>query len=380
MKIGIITVHKPLENYGAALQCYGLWKFISDQGFQCEVIDLYRPWHPDYIKTSRDFRGIPIIKRLVSYIKAVFKTTDRAILNSERAKLFHHFNALISYSKPYRSLKELYDAPPKYDVYVSGSDQIWNPNMPFVNDPYFLTFVRNGKKISYSSSFALSDLTDDIKDRYQKWLSSYAHISVREKQGVDIIESMSGHLRACQVVDPTFLLDVSMWRNLACRSSINVEQEKYIFVYLLHWNQEIITNIKTQLKDRITKIVVSVAKLDQVIDNDPNLIVCNVDPREWLSLIDHAYAVYTDSFHCTIFSILFNKKFKTILVNKSVSSRLDSLLNLFSLDANLIEMDKIKGNEISNKYKWEYDIAYVNDIIQNKREEARSYLINALNN
>lgn len=140
------------------------------------------------------------------------------------------FNSEISLSKPYRSIDELYANPPKYDLYITGSDQVWNPTQNYCLEPYFLTFVAEGqgKKISYASSIGINDLTIKEKSLFKKWLSSYDAISIREKQGKVLLQSFINR-DIKQVPDPTFLLSMDFWREMAIRPQFN---EKYIlFIY-----------------------------------------------------------------------------------------------------------------------------------------------------
>lgn len=96
---------------------------------------------------------------------------------------FQDFNSQIRLSKPYRGIDELYRNPPEYDVYITGSDQVWNPTQNYCLEPYFLTFVKNknARKISYASSIGIDQLLPKEKKDFKRWLSSYNSISVREK-------------------------------------------------------------------------------------------------------------------------------------------------------------------------------------------------------
>ena len=160
MKIGIITIHRSQNNYGAALQAFALWKYVTSLGFDCEIIDLYRPIHIGF-QASRVH--LPLRKKEKRTIKSFFKNIKglftkskkqktKRILTPEAVQRFEEFNSLIKYSHPYFSVDSLYDNPPEYDVYITGSDQVWNPTMPYCIEPYFLNFVTNGgRKLSYAA-------------------------------------------------------------------------------------------------------------------------------------------------------------------------------------------------------------------------------------
>ncbi len=118
------------------------------------------------------------------------RSVSKESTNSKRIAKFDDFNKAIKLSTPYYSIDSLYDNPPLYDVYISGSDQLWNPEQPFPIEPYFLTFVQNSnaKKISYASSIGISSLEPlQVRD-FTRWLSSYDAISVREPEAARILQ------------------------------------------------------------------------------------------------------------------------------------------------------------------------------------------------
>lgn len=145
MKAGIITIHNS-PNYGACLQSFALWKYITGQGVDCEIIDLYRPYQKEYIP-GRKF--VPMRKQkhiLPDTIKHAIKrligrNKEPKYFSDSAKEKFKQFNAPIKLSGTYRGIDELYANPPLYDLYISGSDQVWNPSQPYCMEPYFLTFA-----------------------------------------------------------------------------------------------------------------------------------------------------------------------------------------------------------------------------------------------
>lgn len=125
---------------------------------------------------------------------------------------FDEFNKGLNLSRPYWGIDELYATPPCYDIYMTGSDQVWNPTQPYCLEPYFLTFVPKGKKkISYASSIGVTELLENEKQDFRRWLSSYDAISVREHQAKELLASFI-EKPVVQVADPTFLLDSGFWK------------------------------------------------------------------------------------------------------------------------------------------------------------------------
>ena len=371
-KVGIITIQKPPENYGASLQAYALWRYVDNLGFDCEIIDLLRPWHPLYKLTSKDASYKKSIKqRLIRLL--VGKKLGYKMLNSSRYREFDRFNSICKYSKCYRSIDELYKDVPLYDYYISGSDQIWNPNMNIENEPYFLTFAPLGaQKISYASSFAIQSLPEDISMKFGGWLKSYHSISVREETGVKIINNMKIGKNAEVVLDPTFLLTKNDWIELF--EGIG-DKKNYIFVYLLHSNDYIYKYIGEISRKMGLKVYLVISDTSAQVPNSFETLM-DIGPIHWIEYIKNAQFVITDSFHCTVFSLLFERRFQTIISNKMVSSRLQNLLLKLGASDCLINVDDFdKDYDIFPKLDYEI----INKSIEKERNKSIVFLNKALN-
>ena len=139
-RVGIITIHHS-PNYGACLQSYALYKYIVQQGAYCEIIDVHRPIHSDYIYEKRysSYRNnqfkpsVRIRKALKNIIKKVLgrETVVKQFTSPISEQRFKEFNSIIKYSQTYNRLSDLKKNPPVYDLYISGSDQLWNPAQPY---------------------------------------------------------------------------------------------------------------------------------------------------------------------------------------------------------------------------------------------------------
>lgn len=342
-RVGIITIHNS-PNYGACLQSYALYKYIEQQGTYCEIMDVHRPVHEDYIyerqyssyrnnqfKLSIRFKKVlkNILKNFVGQEMVVKQFTST--VSEER---FKQFNSSIKYSKVYNKLSDLKKNPPIYDLYISGSDQLWNPAQPYCLEPYFLTFVPQGKeKISFATSIGLSELTQQEKADFKKWLSSYDAVSVREKQAKSLLDSFVKR-EVEQVADPTFLLDTSYWKEVAVFPKI---EKKYILLFLLSHNKDILDYAsRLSHESGLLLIVLKNSNLQStkgkyIVDND-----CG--PREFIGYLGHASMVITDSFHCTVFSLLMGAEnfYTYINVAAKRGSRITDLLATFELDDHLL--------------------------------------------
>lgn len=289
MRIGIITIHNS-PNYGACLQSYALYKYINMNGGDVEIIDLHRPIEfDDYIPSAKYVRcRKPIMtwKMRIKRMLGLYKVNVDANKYSPFAlKKFENFNSEISLSKPYRSIDELYANPPKYDLYITGSDQVWNPTQNYCLEPYFLTFVAEGqgKKISYASSIGINDLTIKEKSLFKKWLSSYDAISIREKQGKVLLQSFINR-DIKQVPDPTFLLSMDFWREMAIRPQFN---EKYILLFTLRFSPILLKYCLELSKESNLKLIV-LSQIQPDVEGDSYIAIKDAGPKEFIGYIKYA--------------------------------------------------------------------------------------------
>lgn len=375
-KIGILTIQHS-ANYGACLQCYALWKYLTDEGYDAEVIDLHRPHgHADYVPSKR-FRRTREIKRsflgkIKFFVKGILgiKEPFKSLFSEEAKPAFDKFNALIKLGPTYRGIDELYANPPKYDVYMAGSDQLWNPTLAYSVEPYFLTFVnqKNGVKISYATSIGISELRDNEKRDYKRWLEDFTAISVREKQAQQLLSSFVDK-DIEQVADPTFLLDIAAWNHLAVKPL----DAGYILLFTLSPMPELLSYAR-KLQHESGKQLIVVGQKEPLAADDSYTVVRDAGPREWLGYIANADLVITTSFHCTIFSLLLGApNFYTYVASTDKrGSRIYDLLELFNLKGHLLT------GVLERNYK-ELDAQHVNreDVIKvhcAEQERSRNYL------
>lgn len=373
MKIGIITIHNS-PNYGACLQSYALWKYLKDLGHDVEIIDLYRPYQKEYVKSKRykAYKKNITLKSLMSFVIRKFgvkKITCKAYSQKAFYK-FDSFNSSMRFSKPYKSIDELYGNPPIYDLYISGSDQLWNPTQPYCLEPYFLTFVPEGKpKISFATSIGVTNLTKKMKCDYKKWLESYDDISVREMQGKELLESFIDR-KIHQVADPTFLLKQSEWKSIASMPLIN---EPYILLFMLQHNQKILEYAQRISKESKKKLIYLCQVAEQNYLKDC-IVINDAGIEEFLGYIAKADMVLTESFHGTVFSLLLGTKnfYAYIAANNGRGSRIEDLLLPFGLSDHILNNDITKSYEELSKKN--VDIMYCTSIIEKQRKAAISFL------
>ena len=376
-KVGIITIHNS-PNYGACLQSYALYRYIQQQGNDVEIIDLHRPVaYEDYIPSKKYVCSRPVKRSLLSKIKGNgksligIKPKSPSLYSPLAIKKFEEFNSVIKLSQPYRSIEELYANPPLYDLYISGSDQLWNPTQAYCLEPYFLTFVPKGqgKKISYATSVGITDLRDNEKKDFAKWLNLYDDISVREYQAQSLLQGLLADKKVNQVADPTFLLDPKEWKNMA----VKPKQSMYILMFTLQHRPEILEYCLLLSKQSGLPLIELGQVQPEVLDGSYTAVK-DAGPKEFLGYIENAELVITDSFHCTVFSLIMgaNNFYTYIAPTNQRGSRIIDLLNtyqtiehLLSPDLN-VSFDTLMGSQIPHQK--------VNMIMKLERNRSRDFI------
>lgn len=376
-RIGIITIWQ-VNNYGAELQAYALVKKINEFGHKCENIDFPFYKNHSFKLTKRGRTPFPIgwrntIKEFLLPKISTVLSLSHPIENKTRKNNFERFYQITPHSaKRFLSFDDLYSHKDfKYDVYMVGSDQVWNPRSLATIEPYFLTFApKDAKKISYASSFGISDIPKECVEKFRNWLNSLDAISVREKNGVNLVERIASK-HAIQVLDPVFLLDAEEWRKVAVCPDI---KEPYLLLYDLIKSDETVDLAKKIGKTRKLKIVrlcrdVSIHK-DNGIQSIPD-----AGPMEFLGLFANASFVVTNSFHGTAFSLIFHKNFYSIIPNKmNNSGRIKSILELVDLQSRLLPAQTVDTcNTITD-----VDFSKATQLLQNAREESINFLTKEL--
>lgn len=383
--IGIVTIHNCQNNYGGALQCFSLYQYLKLQGFKVEIIDIHRPNDADYIDSIR-FRNMRSHIGIRSFIKGWIKELlgirrlcnpyFRPTWNPLAGERFAQFNARMKMSSPYSFIPDLYKNPPQYDVYISGSDQLWNPTQPYCLEPYFLTFVKNKKalKISYGTSIGLSEINNREKIVFRKWLSSYDHISVREQQACKILEPVTGRT-IHRVPDPTFLIDPDDWTRMSVTPR---SKHDYVLVFNLGQDENIIRTAMRIAQKRNCKVKV----IDQnyLFSYHPIVeVIADAGPLEFIGLIRFAWLVLTNSFHCTVFSLISGtRNFYTYIAPDSERGcRIVDLLETFQLSDHIVNsMDAIPSVAILSNTV--IDTMHTRRIMKQEQQIGREFLAKSI--
>ena len=378
MKIGIITIHNS-PNYVASLQSFALWKYLEMQGNDVEIIDLYRPHQKEYVPSKRYTRcrltRRNLLRKIMSGLKKrIVPPKPQKCLSGIAQARFDAFNSQIKLSRPYYSIEDLYDNPPLYDVYISGSDQLWNPTQAYCLEPYFLTFVPQGKlRMSYASSIGITELTMNEKRKFGEWLSKYNAISVREHQAKELIETLIT-TKVEQVADPTFLLDRTYWKSIAIAPE---QKDPYILLFTLSYDKLLLDYVRSLGKQSGLRVVYLTAIQPEEHEDDYESAT-DAGPKEWLGLIGNAEMVITNSFHGTVFSLIMGSKnfFTYIAPTNKRGIRITELLETYNMSDHLLAAD------LSGTYSQIAAIVInhqkVDEIMENERSRSQKFLFGNL--
>mgnify|MGYP004535697027 FL=1 len=349
MKIGIITYWITRSNYGTVLQNYALQTFLRSFGFETFLIRTDIPLgcsRLDYYKSLLQKNGF---FSLIRYFKSrLFCKIARRISSENKNDDKRNFPDFVGKNlnpiKIFRSLSELESDCPMADIYISGSDQVWNTygeNYNTVSEQikaYLLSFVPDSaKKISCAASFGKSSLAVEFESLFKKELSRFDFISCREKSGVEICKRL-GFENAVLQQDPTMILSSDEYKKIASKSL--VPKKPYILLYLLGNDTDFSTRrLKQFAKLKNLEVVYVPANEAQKINFYKKTFPT---VEEWLGLYENASAVVTNSFHGTVFSLIFNKPFLSVHQTgkfEDQNVRIDSLLEDFGLKNRIFSGD-----------------------------------------
>lgn len=340
MRIGIITFHRA-NNYGAALQCYALQQTLTTLGHETQIIDYRQPViELMYKPVRRDIicQGLRKPRLLGGYLFKVLPTDFKyALKKTSGYEKFRkrHFHATSPFSKAE-------DMPQDFDIYMIGSDQMWNINLygGYMDNVYFGNFPRpkKSKLATYAISADLKSLSKIGADALKMAVKKFAGLSFREQAICDTVACMTGFHGRIDL-DPTLLINEEEWATMCTKKKI---AGNYLLTYFLH---EGANNDNDDFKNRINRLA---ERMDCRVINVHD--IAN-DPNEFLSAIRFARCVVTSSFHAVVFSVLFNKTFYAINPHNGREIRYVSLLHSLGLSGRCIdaeELDNVDGSAIEH--------------------------------
>ena len=345
------------NNCGTFLQAYALQHVVKSFGYENKILD-----DAPHLIDAR-----PICRKVLSRLKRIFVSGTRM---KEVRSCYTSFRE--EWLETDKDTGDLKNVSGRYDLFLCGSDQIWSPIIKPVN-PYFFLYFTDKKKVAYAPSLGSTKASDEWKSCVKPLLQRFSNISVREQQGASLLSVLLG--RDIQtVVDPTLLLSAEEWKPL-CSDRIMPVGRKYLFCYMLSFNARYIERArKYSHRHGLEFVLMGLHREYEGLSDN----VLWGGPSEFLSAVCHADAIITDSFHATVFSILFRKPFFTFQRFKAnawnnQNSRIENLLDRLSIKGRFVKDDNIDDVP-------PIDYSKVFPLLDKERERSLQYLSSSLKN
>lgn len=373
MKIGGLTWWR--YNYGSILQAYALQQELNSMdNVDYEIICQY----------GKKVASVSNLKEKLGRL-GLKKTLKRIIWKYGLSKLRQRNNNIQKFVDQYLKVSDkeyseetIKEANNVYDAFFCGSDQIWNPELTPLDSMYWLGFADENKiKIAYAPSIGVNSLNAEQKEQITKNLKSFKAVSCREESGTELLNTFLEKEKCQNVIDPTLLVNRSIWDNIS--SDKNNYGEKYVYVYMLRGTKKQRKIIEKFAKYKGLKIVTM-----PFLDNEKiNLYdfkfgdykLWDASPSDFISAIRNAEYVFTDSFHCMLFSSMYHKEFFTFpKIGKAQINRMTAFQKMINAESHMIN-DDISSEEIDKISEIDWDFA--DKAIENKRKESKAYLSSA---
>ena len=379
MRIGVITYYNSDDNYGQILQCFALQKYLEMCGHSVFLIKYAPEKKKSFTKRILDFFYEKEKKKYFFFVKELF--FQKCNYKKNRIRKFDLFKKdnIIATTNVYRSIDELRLNPPVADVYICGSDQIWNNSLYDDNSAgWFLNFGNVPKRIAYAASFGRM-LNESEFIILKNYLKEIDFVSVREFSAKKMCESQN--IKDIRVVaDPTLLLNKSIYFRLM-DSNEKKETMPYVFLYALNvknendicWNQVYSFAKESNLKLKYVNASGFIAARTVVKRNKPLYLTI----PEWLSSLLNSEYVITNSFHGVVFSVIFHKKFVVIPLKKNMqygNMRIYDFLKLLNLENRIYDGNSLLQDMAKSNIDW-------NDVDHNLHQfiqDSKMFLENAL--
>ena len=350
-KAAIVTL--TVANYGNRLQNLAVQMILENMGYETET--LHNPFDPNYSEKSHQLKNK--IKMLL------FRKKFYAQVSRERA--FDAFDErYIKYSKYWmNNPKHIAVLNQKYDFFVCGSDQLWNPTSYNYGANNFAMFASSEKKVTMAPSSGVTEFPKEREHEFAEYLNTFRRISVRESSGAEIVRQLTGK-HAYTAIDPTLMISRDQWASVSEKPSW-FKDEKYILCYFLG-SSYLDKTIKTIAEEHHCRVI-------DLMDKS-NIDYYTTDPSGFLYLVAHSELMITDSFHGSVFSVLFDRPLAVVERKDefvSMNTRLDNLLGLFGLEDRkfsvLSESDRFMDHDYSIAYK----------ILEKEKKAAYDFLISS---
>lgn len=336
MKASVITLHT-VDNYGSAMQTYATKKVLDKFGYTVEFIDYWRKDNlPEYrakqLLQSRILQKFKFLWGINKYSQRVATLTLSLILKNRKSVMQKFLEKHIQLTDcRYNSYDELKKNPPLADIYITGSDQVWNKIWnQGIDKAYFLDFAPAGKpRISFAASIGRNHLDEDEILETMKLLKKYDAISVREQSAVDLLSSMG--IPSTLILDPTLMLKAEEWKKIAVKVEID---RPYLLIYQLNPNPQMDIYAKKIAQKKGWDVVrIGFGTADK---KKSGICIMLPSVEKFLGLFFGASCVLTDSFHATAFSLNLGIDFISVMPPR-FGTRIESILELTGTHERLLK-------------------------------------------
>lgn len=372
-KVGIITIYDE-NNFGNRLQNYAVQELIKKY-LETDVVTIIENQSKKETlkKNFKNFIKMFCSIFIKKYRKETLKFLKKICHPIKTRRKLEHFKEFNNNINTYFITYLSNNLKSEFSLFIVGSDQVWNPNFwghgNYDFNKYLLTFADDIQKNSISASFGINNLSNDMINKLKEPLSQFNAISVRESRGKELIEEITSRTDVQVLLDPTMLLELKVWNKIEKKPRIIKEHQKYILNYFLGNNtyNETIKNEIKRIANENNCIIINILDI-----NDP---FYSCGPSEFLWLEKNAFLVCTDSFHSSVFAILYNTPFivfereeKYKKANKtSMNSRIETLLSKFDLQDRYYKSGKKLEDLLDVNYKSK------DKILNYEREKARAF-------
>lgn len=372
MKIGILTYHYS-TNYGGVLQCYSLYNYLLNCGYDIEVIDFVPENFSTRIFSNIGFKTM--LKNGISFGE-IRSLIHRVIIKVKYSKninnnfdLFRDHHIKLSSRVDENKLENLLQ---NYDCVIVGSDQIWGPGQRSLPH-YFLGYqIETLKKISYAADSTVSEVEIQYMEKLRAELICFNAISVRNQHSFEFVNKIAG-IKSDIVADPTLLIDFDNFKH--CLDN-NLSNKGYILIYTLGGeingsNKKAIEKIKKEYGNlSVYSIIIPVTKFSYCDYCDK--VFYDINPEQWVSLFYNAKFIFTDSYHGTLFALKYEKPFLAYFVEEMRRSRFEDIASRYKIDSFIVSSIEDIDNKESLKKIPEFNT--IHKIIEEQKKLSRQFL------
>ena len=361
LRAGIITHYHNSTNYGGTLQAYALCKVLEKKGCCPSQIRIDTESHisakTKFLNLMRKSpeKAVAVISKfllkkmfIIPFNKKKYREFNEII--KTRKESFEKFrDEKVPQSNRVYNLNNVNECLRLYDVFITGSDQVWHPLA--CNSAYLLDFVPEVKpKFSYAASLSTNHLGKAQQLKFQQSLKNYIGISVREEDAVELLKPVSPMPPVCSL-DPTLLLGQNEWDNIASDRIIN---EPYVFFFFLGNSKRQFKIARKYAKNHNLKLVMIPFLSGKYTSDDfkpGDLVLKTASPQDFISLIKYCDVVFTDSFHAVAFSSVYKKEFFVFTRNgsKEMSTRIENITRLFGTRERFLDSKKKTNSDYIEK-------------------------------